>query len=63
MSSFEVKRFGDEISSFVLVTITYWVRVSYSFLTLCKNVIVVHSLADKTRGGPIHCNMMTAVVV
>ena len=48
MSGFDVKKFGDEISSFVTVTITYcWCVIQ--FPNVVQNVIVVHSFADETQ--------------
>ena len=47
MSSFDVKTFGDEISSFVIVTITYCSCI-IQFPNVVQNVIVAHSFADET---------------
>ena len=51
MLNFDVKQFGDEISSFVIVTITHCSCVT-QFPNVVQNVIVVHSLADETRRVP-----------
>ena len=52
MLSFDVKKFGDEISSFVIVTITYCSCI-IQFPNVMQNAIVVHSFADETGGVPL----------
>ena len=49
---FDVNKFGDEISSFVVVTITYCSCI-IQFPNVMQNAIVVHSFADENGGVPL----------
>ena len=61
MSSFDVKKFGDEISSFVSVTITYCSRI-IQFDYVVQKCYCGSFFSRGNSRGAIHCNMMTAVV-
>ena len=62
MPSFDAKKFGDEISSFVIVTITYC-SCTIQFPNVVQKYYCGSFFCRRNSRGPVHYNMMTAVVV